>query len=295
MPNSFYIVCCILLLIVAAGLLLRLVAVKRGLAEIAGGLEEKLNTETNTPLTVSTGDKGVRELASALNGELDQLRMERLKLSSGEKELKTAVTNIAHDLRTPLTVVNGYLQMLENEEKSETVEKYLNIIGERCDAMKILTEEMFSYSIANAKADNLVCRELCLNHELGDALAESYELLVSKGIEPVVEICEEEVLRKLDHFALQRIFANIISNAVKYSEGDFSVRLGADGVVEFANRAPSLTDVELAKLFDRFYTVNDARESTGLGLSIARLLTEKMGGEIGAVLDDGVLKIRVRF
>ena len=89
-------------------------------------------------------------------------------------------------------------------------------------------------------------------------------------------------MRKLDAAALRRIFDNILSNAAKYSSGDLAVSLLADGSVTFSNRAPALSRVQTERLFDRFYTVETARSSTGLGLSIAKLLTERMGGTITA-------------
>ena len=99
----------------------------------------------------------------------------------------------------------------------------------------------------------------------------------------------------MDAAALRRVFDNILSNAVKYSDGDLTVSLLPDGTVTFSNRAPSLSRVEAARLFDRFYTVEAARSSTGLGLSIARLLTEKMGGTITAEYEAGTLHIHAAF
>ncbi len=102
-------------------------------------------------------------------------------------------------------------------------------------------------------------------------------------------------MRELDAAALRRIFDNILSNAAKYSDGDLVVRLMPDGAVTFTNSARSLNRVQAERLFDRFFTVETASGSTGLGLSIARLLTEKMGGSIDAAYSGGRLTIRVAF
>ena len=104
---------------------------------------------------------------------------------------------------------------------------------------------------------------------------------------------EEKIVRSLDAAALRRIFDNILSNAVKYSDGVLTVVLTPDGTVTFSNRASALSRVEAARLFDRFYTVETARNSTGLGLSIAKLLTEKMGGTITAEYKNERLYIRI--
>lgn len=98
-----------------------------------------------------------------------------------------------------------------------------------------------------------------------------------------------------DPTALRRVFGNILNNAVKYSDGDLQVTLTADGAVTFSNHASGLDQVQTERLFDRFYTVETARGSTGLGLSIAKLLTEEMGGVITATYEDGQLRIRVAF
>lgn len=122
-----------------------------------------------------------------------------------------------------------------------------------------------------------------------------YLLVLRRPIHEVAEEPEEKLLRQLDAAALRRIFDNILSNAVKYADGDLAVRLLPDGAVTFSNRAPALSRVQAQRLFDRFYTVESARSTTGLGLSIARLLTEKMGGAISADYADGRLCIRVVF
>ena len=106
---------------------------------------------------------------------------------------------------------------------------------------------------------------------------------------------EAAIIQKLDAAALRRIFDNILSNAVKYSDGDLAVSLLPDGTVTFSNSAPSLSRVQAERLFDRFYTVETARNSTGLGLSIAKLLTEKMGGTITAEYESGHLQICIAF
>ena len=108
---------------------LSLLSLRRALREVAEELEEKLAADTNTLITLSTGDRAVRALAARINTQLHALRAERLRLRNGDRELKEAVTNISHDLRTPLTAISGYLELLEEEEKSETVAQYLSFIS----------------------------------------------------------------------------------------------------------------------------------------------------------------------
>ena len=276
-------------------LLLYLLILRHSIREAAEELDEKLRTDTNTLISISTGDRTVRTLAAQINNQLRVLRKERLKLQVGSDELTTAVTNISHDLRTPLTAICGYLDLLEQEPQSEKSGRYLAVIRERTDAMRSLTEELFRYSVITATTDELCMEEVFLNDILEQSLAGFYGALSARGITPELQMPEEKVVRRLDAAALRRIFDNILSNAVKYSSGDLAVSLMPDGAVTFSNSAPSLSRVQAERLFDRFYTVETARSSTGLGLSIAKLLTEKMGGTITADYESGHLQICIAF
>ena len=285
---------CVLALCVLT-LMIYLLILRSSIREVAEELEEKLQTDTNTLISISTGDSSVQLLASRINAQLQALRKERLKLQTGNDELTTAVTNISHDLRTPLTAICGYLDLLEQEPQSEKSGRYLAVIRERTDAMRSLTEELFRYSVITATADELDMQAVRLNDILEQSLAGFYGALSARGITPEIRMPEAAVIRKLDAAALRRIFDNILSNTVKYSGGDLAVSLLPDGAVTFSNSAPSLSRVQAERLFDRFYTVETARNSTGLGLSIAKLLTEKMGGTITAEYESGHLQICIAF
>jgi signal transduction histidine kinase len=245
-------------------------------------------------IDVLSRDRYIRRLASEINAQLRELRVQRQRFIMGDAELKNAVTNIAHDLRTPLTAISGYLQLLEREEKSETVCRYLDMIANRTEALRTLTEELFKYSILTSQAQ-LKAESVIVNAVLEESLAASYGLLTQQGIEPTINITDTKVERMLDRSALSRIFENIISNATKYADGDFAVSMSEDGKIEFSNTASELDAVSVGRIFDRFYTVETGRNSTGIGLSIAKLLTERMGGSISAQICNGRLTISVEF
>ena len=266
-----------------------------GYDALAPELDEKLRTDTNTLISISSGDRAMQSLVTHINRQLQALRRERLRLHSGNAELTAAVTNVPHDLRTPLTALCGYLDLLEQEPQTEAAARYLTVIRERTDAMRALTEELFRYSVLTATADELHTEPVCLNDVLEQSLAAAYGALSARGITPSVQLPEEKVIRPLDAAALRRVFDNILSNAAKYSDGDLAVVLAPDGKVTFSNRASALSRVEAARLFDRFYTVDSARGSTGLGLSIAKLLTEKLHGTISADYENETLRICIAF
>ena len=279
------------LALAALCLLAYLLVLRHSLREAAEELDEKLRTDTNTLISISSGDRAMQSLVTHINRQLQALRRERLRLHSGNAELTAAVTNISHDLRTPLTALCGYLDLLEQEPQTEAAARYLTVIRERTDAMRALMEELFRYSVLTATADELHTEPVCLNDVLEQSLAGFYGALSARGITPSVQLPEEKVIRPLDAAALRRVFDNILSNAAKYSDGDLAAVLAPDGKVTFSNRASALSRVEAARLFDRFYTGDSARGSTGLGLSIAKLLTEKLHGTISADYENETLRI----
>lgn len=262
--------------------------------EIKDAFADKLITETNTLIDISCGDKSMRDLAASINQQLRKLNKERHRFQQGDLELKNAITNISHDLRTPLTAICAYLDLLEQEETSEKVRYYLIRIQERTEVLKNLTEELFRYSVVTSSHE-LKPERLNVVKVLEESLLSFYGMIQEKGIQPQLDLPKMPVWRELDISALNRIFSNIISNALKYAEGDFQVTMKKDGSILFSNTAEALNPLIVAKLFDRFYTVEANRNSTGLGLSIAKLLTERMGGLIKADHMDGRLSITVKF
>lgn len=283
------------LALAAAILLLKWALLRASLREVSRELAEKLRTDTNTLISLSSGDRAVRALAAQMNIQLQALRRERLRLQKGDAELKNAITNVSHDLRTPLTAIYGYLELLEKEEHSEKARRYLAVIRERSQAMRDLTEELFRYSMAAAAAEEMTRQPVSVKDVLEQSLAGFYGSLTEKGISPEIQLPQGPVMRNLDPAALRRIFDNLLNNALKYSDGDLRVSLTEAGEAVFSNAAGKLDCVQTQRLFDRFYTVETASGSTGLGLSIAHMLVEKMGGEIGAEYVSGRLRIFVRF
>lgn len=275
-------------------LAVKLYLLRKTARELGKAFRQKLTEDSNTLLSCASWDPAIRALASELNEPLRQLRAERRRYQQGDRELKEAVTNISHDLRTPLTAIRGYLELLRREEKNEAAERYLAQIENRVEALGGLTEELFRYSVISSTRD-LQLERLDLARALEESLLSFYGALEEKGIRPEIQITDEPVWRELDPAALNRIFANIINNALKYSDGDFQVSMEPNGKILFSNRAKGLDAVAVGRLFDRFYTVEAGRGSTGLGLSIARLLTQRMGGTIEAEYRDESLHIRVYF
>lgn len=286
----------IVLAVICFILLMKVLALRSDAGKIERSFGKILSEDTNNLITMTAHDSRMRSLAGSINTELRHLREEKNKYYHGNVELSNAITNISHDLRTPLTAIIGYLDMMGKTDSIEKIKGYLPIIAKRAESMKQLTEELFSYSIDYSNADAEVEREeLVLNQVLEDSILGYYSVLSEKGMKLEVDITENKIIRTLNRTYMSRIFSNLLNNAVKYSDGDLKICLKDDGNIIFSNSAASLKGIDAEQLFDRFYTVEAARSSTGLGLSIVKLLVERQGGEILSNLAEGRLTITISF
>lgn len=284
------------LLLLIAILIQKIILLKKSVRSIRTDFLARTDGDSNTLITVSSRDRDICGLAADINESLKLQRKMYLVYHQGDREMKTAITNISHDLRTPLTAISGYLELLREEEKSENANKYLSIIEERTAHMKKLTEEMFEYSVISTKEEEeLVTEDVDLNRMIEDCIMNYYAALTEKGIELTVDITENRIVRKLNRLQTERVFSNLMSNALKYSDGDLAITMDDQGEIVFSNTARALSSVSVEQLFGRFYTVDNARNSTGLGLSIVKTFVERMHGEIRAEYHENKLFLILRF
>ncbi len=288
-------VCIGVMTVAIAALLVKIYLLQKSAREIEAAFADRLITDTNTLIDISTGDKYMRGLADAINVQLRKLRAERHRFRQGDTELKNAVTNISHDLRTPLTAICGYLDLLEQEEQSDAIKRYLGIIRNRTNLLTQLTEELFRYSVILTNEKDIVKESVDINGILEESVAAFYTALNERGIVPNIQMPTQKIVRTLDRSALTRVFSNLLNNAIKYSDGDLDITLSETGKITFINTASGLNAIQVGKLFDRFYTVEDAGKSTGLGLAIARALVEQMNGTISAKYEKSRLSICIVF
>ena len=284
-----------ILIAIIIALLVKIHILQKSVKEIEIAVVDRLVTDTNVLIDISSSDKNVRRLANTINGQLRKLRTERRRFQQGDLELKNAVTNISHDLRTPLTALSGYLELLEQEEKSESVNRYIEIMKDRVDILTQLSEELFKYSVIISTKDNITKEQVIINTVLEESIAAFYTVLTERNIVPEIQVSETKVVRMLDRSALSRVFSNLISNVIKYSDGDLKIVLSENGEIVFSNMASGLDEIQVGRLFDRFYTVEAARKSTGLGLTISKTLVEQMKGTISAIYENNRLSIHIFF
>lgn len=290
---SCLILLCIALIVIIIFLTVKIIFMKRTVSEITDQFAEKLKSDTNTLITVSSYDKTMRDLASKINTQLKELKKQTHHFVQGNLELKNTMTNISHDLRTPLTAISGYLELLDECEKNETLARYTEIIKNRTNALIKLTDELFDYLVATSSELDIMEEPVDIRAVLEENIIAFYAAFEENKIMPEITLPKEKIMRNTDLHAWSRIFTNIISNAIKYSDGDLKIEMTDDGAVTFSNTASNLNGVEVERLFDRYYTVESAGKSTGLGLSIAKALIERVSGSISAKYDDGRLYIYI--
>lgn len=280
---------------VAGFLFIKIISMRRAARELRAQFGARLSSDTNVGISISSNDKEMRLLAADMDRALKQLRRQRLRYEQGDAELKRAVINVSHDLRTPLTAVCGYMELLQEEPLGGKAQSYLGIMDNRIRVMRELTEELFRYSIILSEDTELKPEELSVNAAVEECIAAYYAAFKKAGITPEVILPDDDVKRSLDRAAFARVLSNIVSNAIKYSDGDFSLRLSSDGTLTCSNHAKRLNEVSVGHLFERFFTVESRTDATGLGLSIAKKLTEQMGGGMEAEYREGELVITARF
>ena len=206
-------------------LLIKIYLLKKSAREIGDKFADILKTDTNTLVDISSRDKDMCELADSINKQLKILRKEHLQYHQGNTELKNAITNISHDLRTPLTAIAGNLYMIGKTDELSEIREYVGAIEERTEAMKQLTEELFRYSMIVSNESKEDTEEVFVNQVLAESISSFYPVLTEKGITPQIHITDTRIVRNVNRSELARVFSNLLNNAVKYSDGDLEITL----------------------------------------------------------------------
>ncbi|WP_246590725.1 sensor histidine kinase [Paenibacillus sophorae] len=294
--NALTIVAGILVIVIIL-LALYIAFLQRQLRSINRQLSKRLTEHTRQPIRLELLSRELNTLAIHINKCLKAEEALRLKSIREEKNFKELIANISHDLRTPLTAIKGYQQLLENSDLSADQQKKLHIAQKHADELGRLIEHFFEYSyLLNTEPEPHIER-INLTNLVAECLAASVPTLEQNNL--AVQFEETTPIFVLaDREMVTRIIQNLIRNCVQHSIGDIEVRvLAADkAVISFRNLVNNASVIDVKRLFDRFYTGDKARSnSTGLGLSIVRLLAEQMGGSTGVSLQDGFLEIRVEL
>ena len=294
----------VILLIITAVLLVIIVCLlmlhnaMRSLVDQISDLDKE---DTNQLIRNKSGLKVLNPLINSINDLLVSLREKSERANRSNREVRESLTEISHDLRTPLTAASGYIGILKTMDLTDEEKlRYIEVIEERFETTRRLIDQLFYYT--RLESDSLGWNEeiVDIRRVYTTVLSAFYGEFEKNNYELQVKLADEKMLVLGDEDAIKRIFSNIISNAITHGDGDFRTLLRPEGDVfrfEFSNRASNLCKVDVDYLFERHFTTEKARSrsNAGLGLAIARSLTLKMGGRCGADLEDGILTIYIEL
>lgn len=273
---------------------------RRQIREVCRQLSFHIQNRTNQDIRVDVRSKEILNLQEDINEIFDQYKALEKQYKMSDDNMKNMITNISHDIRTPLTSINGYFQLLSETKDEEEKQKYTKIIRNRIDSLSTLLEQLFLYVRVQNSELKLTSEKCDVKQKLCEALFSFYDDFKQKSMEPTVELTEENCISLLDSSMLTRIFQNILKNAMVHGEKEIKVVLYKE------NRLIHLTIGNYTKeahpsnpeaVFERFYQGDASRnnQSTGLGLSIAKELVEKMKGTIRASYIQNYFELEIVF
>lgn len=295
-----FIAICAVLFIVCIRLAVRIFALKREMRNIKNELPLTRHISYNRQLTVAILDKDLSEMTAEMNRNLDYQKRLKYETERGERNLKQSVSDIAHDLRTPLTVIKGNLQMLEREEQlSPRGLDYLRVCMEKSDAMKAMADDFFELSVLESDRSEPVMTKINVTNALMQFIADNEAVIRTNNLTPSIVFPEKSVFITADEAMLMRMLGNLLNNVIKYARSSFGIELSADEkcTITFSNAVDPSQQFDAEHLFDRTYRGDKARQGggAGLGLYIVRLLAEKQGARVCAKRENDVLFISVAF
>ena len=264
---------------------------QRQVKDICRQLAFLMKHDSNMLIHREFGLGGIGMLSDRLNDLLELRRKEKQYYQEKETLIADTYTNLSHDIRTPLTSLDGYFQLMEACENVEEQRRYLNIIHERIHSLNEMLEELFMFTKLKNESYRLELTSCCINRILKETVFSYYDDWVRREIQPDIQITEEQLYIDGNKQGLSRIIQNVIKNGLDHGEKKIRIVLKREqnrAVLRISNQVIASEQIDIEHVFDRFYKADAARSktSTGLGLSIAREFVRRMNGEIGAKIEE---------
>lgn len=294
---------------------IRFCLLKRGIRKANEELSAILkHPEENRIMKLPLPLRELEELERVLNQTLEQVRRERIAYERREREFQRQLEDISHDLRTPLTAIQGYLKLMNQENLGSEEKEYLEVIQRRSSNLQHLVNQFYEFSTLLSGNYKMQMHQVDIGRMCREQLLGSYQQLESAGIEVRAQFPDRPVFIWADENALSRIVGNLLQNAVRYAGSCLEITITEIENTEMsdaqeisnlenkniqspktentnaekgilltcANDASNLTEDAVGQLFERFYTGSQARNQGGfgLGLAISRHLAEQMGGSM---------------
>lgn len=285
-------------------LFIRLYLLKRGIKNLKKEfIISKNNKEAERHITITVPDRNLEALAMEINDYIAEYFNSNYECNKNISEIRGEITNISHDLRTPLTSILGYLELLNEEEMTSEQQEIISVIKRRSLGLSDLIEQLYEYTRLENNEYLLKIQKVDLYKILQEHLLGFYMEFQNKDIDLKLIMPKESkpVWINGDEKCIERILTNLSNNAIKYTNGEVKVNLKVKGNTasfSYITTRGDLTDYDIKHIFERFYKkdiARNARGNSGLGLTITRLFTERMGGSIYAYGDEEYLYIVCSF
>lgn len=290
----------VVLAVAVAVLGVRTVVMRREIRSMSRQLEDLSAGRSEKKISLTLVDARLNELAAQINENMELQKQLRIDARKSEQRLKDSIAGVSHDLRTPLTAIIGYIQMLERRGLNGEQQEKATIILKKANAMRELVESFFELSVIESGQSELAEEAVNFTNIVSEAVVDFIPRFEAAELEPDVDLGNKSLYIAGDTTALGRIVQNLLSNALKYTAGRVKVALEErDGeiILTVVNEVRPDTPPDMERIFERFYTGDDCRNSgsAGLGLYIVKLLAEKMQGAVSASLENKMLSVYVVF
>lgn len=288
-------------LIISGVLLARLLYIKKQVKSLTEQLTDINENKLDKKVTIGLLNKEIEALTEAVNHTIDVKKECEASKVRLENDIRQRIANMSHDLRTPLTSIIGYIQLMKLEDITyEERKEYLCTAEQRAKALERLLNDFYELSLIDSLDFKMNLEKINVNKVLQEVLVGKYTDFMNRNLEPKIELPNDNIYIIADEKSLERVIENLLSNTIKYAKDKANVYLGIEDnkvLVEISNNITDLTSQEAEKIFDRFYMADKTRsgKGTGLGLAIAKELVEKMNGSITANISEDMLNICCRF
>lgn len=273
---------------------------QRQVKDICRQLAFLLEHDSNMLINREFDMGGIGTLSDRLNELLDLRRKEKRHYQEKEALIADTYTNLSHDIRTPLTSLDGYFQLMEDCENVEDQKRYLSIIHERIHSLNEMLEELFTFTKLKNESYDLELTPCYMNRILKETVFSYYDDWIRLEIQPDIQITEEQMYIQGNRQGLHRIIQNVIKNGLDHGEKEIRIVLERDqnqAMLRISNQVTHPEQINIEHVFERFYKADAARSktSTGLGLSIAKELVKRMNGEIEAKIEGNEFVVEMSF
>lgn len=289
----------ILILLLLISLLINILMIKE-INSICEQVRFLINNNSQMRINTSFSIKTFMEFAEIINNFLDSYHNKEKAYINKEKYLQNTIRGLSHDIRTPLTSLDGYLQLIADNKENINNDKYFSIMRNRISSLNNILDQLFTFVKLQENEYKLEMQKIDFTSLALQTLFNYYEDFKFRNIEPKINFPNNKIFINANTDALERIFQNIYKNILEHGQNPISLSISEDEKkLIFVSKNKTKDDLTINKddVFKEFYKASNSRNgsSTGLGLAITKALVEKLNGKITADISDNYFAIEISF